>query len=385
MALPKEMVPRSVAEFLTRMSPRVPNRLVTGVPPSRLLSAPLAEMIFRWGRRWTADRLTTTASWYDVMFTMHDAMVAAAPWSRSVTAVYAYEDAALATFRKAGTRGVRRLYDLPIIHYAMVEDIIRAEMERLPEAEPHRRVAEPPWKKHRKDAELQLADAVFVASRFTKESVMAAGVPGDRVEVIPYGYPTDVFDCRTAPPTGPFTVLSVGTQDLRKGAPYLLEAWRRAALPNARLRLVGGMRLSERFLAPYRGRFEHVPGVPRTHLQLEYQHADLLAFPTLGDGFGLVLQEAMSCGTPVVTTRCGGGPECIDDGVDGFLVPERDADALAEVFVQAYRRRQDLFEMGQAARRRAQQYSPSMAGMATAQAVLRHAGIGHHQTESAHA
>ena len=68
--------------------------------------------------------------------------------------------------------------------------------------------------------------------------------------------------------------------------------------------------------------------MPKSELGARYAAADLLAFPTLGDGFGLVIQEAMCCGTPVVTTPCGGGPECITDGVDGWIVPPRDIDAL---------------------------------------------------------
>ena len=64
----------------------------------------------------------------------------------------------------------------------------------------------------------------------------------------------------------------------------------------------------------------------------EYQRADLVAFPTLGDGFGLVIQEAMCSRTPVVTTPAGGGPECITHGQDGWIVPAGDVDALVETF-----------------------------------------------------
>lgn len=374
MAVADRAVPRAAARRLVDRFPVARNRMVADVSPRRLWAVAAPEILSRLGRRWTGDRLTRSVSWYDVMFVLHDRALAMAPWPNDVDAVYLYEDAALACFERAAHRGVRRFYDLPIVHHRTLERTIRAEMTRFPEAEPDRVFEEPSWKKRRKDRELALAHVVFVASAFTRASVEAAGVPADRIEVVPYGFPTDVFGPRAEPPRGPFVVLAVGTQDLRKGTPYLLEAWRRAALPDARLRLVGPMRLEDRFLAPYRDLFEHVPGLPRAELAREYQRADLLAFPTLGDGFGLVIQEAMCSGTPVVTTRCGGGPECITDGEDGFLVPERDVDALVEVLVRAHARREAMFEMGRAARARAERYTPREAGEATARAILRRSG-----------
>ena len=119
-------------------------------------------------------------------------------------------------------------------------------------------------------------------------------------------------------------MLSVGAHDIPKGTPYLLEAWKRAAIPGAELHLVGSMRLAISFLDGYAGLFRHWPPLPRSELAAHYASADLLVFPTLGDGFGLVIQEAMCSATPVLTTPCGGGPECITEGVEGWIVAPRD-------------------------------------------------------------
>ncbi len=159
-------------------------------------------------------------------------------------------------------------------------------------------------------------------------------------------------------------MLSVGTHDLRKGTPYLLEAWKRAAIPDAELHLVGPLRLAKTFVDAYAGTFRHWPHVPKSELAPRYRAADLLAFPTLGDGFGLVIQEAMSCGTPVVTTPCGGGPESITDGQDGMLVPPQDVDALVDRFRFAAQNRDRLFEMGRRARARAEAWTWDHAGAA---------------------
>jgi glycosyltransferase involved in cell wall biosynthesis len=176
-----------------------------------------------------------------------------------------------------------------------------------------------------------------------------------------------MFEPRRDPPRGPFTVVAVGSHDLRKGTPYLLEAWRRAAIPDAELHLIGPLRLAPAFVDRYAGTFRHWPHLPKSQLGARYAAADVLAFPTLGDGFGLVIQEAMCCGTPVITTECGGGPECITDGVDGWLVPPRDIDALVERFRYFAANRDAVFAVGRAARARAERWtSPELGAALTA-------------------
>lgn len=336
-------------------SPVAANRLLSDVDPSHLGSLAAVELIARSLGRLagvTGGRLKG----YDALFALHDAAVAALPWPTEATTVYAYEDGALLTFRRASRRGLGRVLDLPLPWWRTIEELWIRESERWPGAMGERPPIEPAWKKSRKDAELAIADAVSVASAFTRESLERAGCEKP-VFATPYPFPVSRFRRRAAAPAGPFTVLSVGTQDLRKGTPYLLEAWRRAGLQDARLRLVGRMGLARAFLDRYAGLFEHVRALPRTRLEPEYQAADLLAFPTLGDGFGLVMQEAMCCGTPVVTTRCGGGPECITSGEDGLIVEERSVDALVEALRWAATNRDRLHEMGIAARRRAEGYA----------------------------
>ncbi|HTA17934.1 MAG TPA: glycosyltransferase, partial [Polyangia bacterium] len=274
----------------------------------------------------------------------------------------AYEDAALWTFRRARRQGLRAIWDLPLPHYRTIEELLKTEAARWPQAlGGGAHPTEPAWKRARKDEELSSATTVVVASAFTKKSLEREEISASIVTV-PYGFPVESFEMRRSPPAGPFTVLSVGTHDLRKGTPYLLEAWRRAAIPDAELHLVGPIRLADSFLDTYRGTFRHWPHVPKSQLALRYQAADLLLFPTLGDGFGLVIQEAMCCGTPVVTTSCGGGPECITDGVDGWLVPPRDIDALVDVLREAAMNRERSYEMGQRARARAERWTWRDAG-----------------------
>jgi glycosyltransferase involved in cell wall biosynthesis len=345
-------------QLAARVASRRPvlrNRIVEGLGAGALHALPLVELGARAAAKGAA-RLGLPLKRYDALFAMHDAVVSRLPWPKDTAKIYAYEDGALLTFRRAARAGIERIWDLPLPHYLTIEDLWRQERQRWPGAvdlPPHR---EPDWKRRRKDEELRLATTVSVASAFTKSSLERTDVAVPAV-VVPYGFPVESFSPRAAPPSGPFTVLAVGTHDLRKGTPYLLEAWKRAAIPDAELQLVGPLRLSRTFLEGYAGLFKHDPHVPKAKLGERYAAADVLAFPTLGDGFGLVIQEAMCTGTPVITTPCGGGPECIDDGINGWLVPPRDIDALVERLRFCAANRDRVAAFGRAARARAERWT----------------------------
>jgi glycosyltransferase involved in cell wall biosynthesis len=350
----------TVAAALARWRPVTVNRVVREIPRRRLLTLPLVEL----GARAAASALAACGvelKSYDAIFLAHDAAVAALPWPRDTDAVYAYEDGALRTFRRAAREDLQRVWDLPTRHHLETVELWREEVRRWPDAvggAPHR---EPVWKLRRKDAELMAATKVTVASSYVRRTLERVDV---RVPVVvnPYGFPVEQFSAKTRAPSGPFTVLAVGAQDLPKGTPYLLEAWRRAALPDAELHLIGPMRLAKSFVAERARGVRHWPHLPRSELAARYAAADLLAFPTLGDGFGLVIQEAMCCATPVVTTPSSGGPECITDGVDGWIVPARDTDALVDRLRAAAADRDRLAAVGRAARARAERWTWREAG-----------------------
>lgn len=357
----------SVGRTLARRRPVLHNRIVADIPPGKLRALSLVELGSR-GIAKIVQPLAPSLNPYNTLFAAHDAAVAAMPWPRQTTAIYAYEDAALWTFQRAARAGLERIWDLPARHYLATEELLRAERDRWPgaiEGPPH---SEPGWKRRRKDRELELATKVSVASTFTKESLERLDVRAPIV-VAPYGFPTAQFSLRERRPAGPFTVLVVGAHNLLKGTPYLLEAWKRAAIPNAELHLVGRMALTKSFLDDYAGAFIHSPPIPRSALQERYAAADVLVFPTLGDGFGIVIQEAMCTGTPVITTPCGGGPECITDGEDGWIVPARDIDALVERMRACASDRDRTFAVGQAARKRAERSTWLEAGAALLRAL----------------
>ncbi len=77
--------------------------------------------------------------------------------------------------------------------------------------------------------------------------------------------------------------------------------------------------------------------VPHASLNQYYSTDNVFVFPSLVEGFGLVLLEAMACSIPVITTPNTAGPDIITDGLERFIIPIRDIEALKEKLEWCYR------------------------------------------------
>jgi len=198
------------------------------------------------------------------------------------------------------------------------------------------------------------SDLILTPSRFAYQSFIVHGIPKSRLALVPWGVDCDEF--RPMPrPDDVFRILFVGALSIRKGLPYLLEA--AATLPwrDAELALLGGATPeSKSLLNGYRGMIpiSIVPRPPRPLLKQIYSSASVVVLPSIEDAFGLVIEEALACGTPVIATTHTGGPDVIDDGVNGFIIPPGNAAALRDALTKAYENRGQLAAMGLEARRR---------------------------------
>ncbi|MGB3495758.1 MAG: glycosyltransferase family 4 protein [Elainellaceae cyanobacterium] len=272
----------------------------------------------------------------------------------SIDAIYAYEDESATTFERAKQLGIRCLYDLPIPYYKTSQRIQAEEAELFPALKSSMSaIQEPAWKLERKQQEVELADHIFVASSMTERSLLDIGVTPDKITVIPYGAPVDYFQPHPKRDTT-FRVIYAGRLSPRKGAHYLLHAWKDLNLPQAELMIVGSNMMPPEWFAPYQDLCRQVASVSHMALNQYYSSANVLVFPSLVEGFGLVLTEAMACGIPVITTPNTAGPNLITDGVEGFIVPIRDVDALKEKLEWCYQNPDTLAEMGRAARKKAE-------------------------------
>jgi glycosyltransferase involved in cell wall biosynthesis len=191
------------------------------------------------------------------------------------------------------------------------------------------------WAMHRP---LFAADAIHAMSRHEKEVLIELGVPAERIHFIPLGIDRALLDypepvARTAEPT----VLFLGQTKYRKGWDVLMRAIPqvRAAVPEAQFIfaghtardqadfdvLVDELGVRDALLLPGR-----VSEAEKVRL---LRSAWLLALPARYEGFGIPLVEAMSVGTPVVTTDVPACNEIVHDGETGLVVPPDDPEALA--------------------------------------------------------
>ena len=246
--------------------------------------------------------------------------------------VYAYEDGAMETFQAAKEMGIGRVYELPIGYWRAARAIFREEREREPEwAVTLEGLGDSEAKLERKDVELRGASTIIVPSTFVRDTLkMAPDMPPVPVHLNPYGGPSAVAEKVTARTNGKLRVLFVGSLGQRKGLGYVLRAVE--MLGNAVELTLIGRKTTERCEPLNEGVKKHrwVTSVPHAEVLREMSEHDVLVFPSLFEGFGLVILEAMSQGLPVITTPNSGGLDVVTDGVDGFGVPIRSAEAIAE-------------------------------------------------------
>lgn len=196
----------------------------------------------------------------------------------------------------------------------------------------------PIWPRHhmRQQRSVTLADYIFVPSAFVEDSFLARGIPPTKLLRLPYPVDFTLFKPPAAPrpASRPFTLVSSGFLSLRKGSPYLFEAFKqiRKIIPGARLKLLRGMtksfrRVYERF------DYDKLPvewaSLAREQLTPWMQDADVFLLPTIEEGMVRSAAEALACGLPVITTPHAGLDGQIVEGVNGSLVPIRDPAATA--------------------------------------------------------
>ena len=250
----------------------------------------------------------------------------------SPTAVVAYSGFAAPAFAWAGRNSARRVLNYPIAHHRYHLALRNEEAELVPAFASTwpELLGFTPQYMAALDAEIESADYVVVGSAFCARTFRECGVDADKVHVIPYGVDLGIFaPSHVHDREAEFGVIYAGQFSQRKGMSYLLEGYRRFAGPGTALTLVGKPMGSMAPIEPFASLFRYVPHLTRPALAAEYCRHDVFVFPTLLEGMGLVVAEAMACGLPVITTA-NGPDELVRDGIDGFIVPQRDPAAIAE-------------------------------------------------------
>jgi glycosyltransferase involved in cell wall biosynthesis len=198
----------------------------------------------------------------------------------------------------------------------------------------------------RREQEWALADCVVVNSEFCRQALVGQGVPPEKLSIVPLcfeaagnGYERGVGKNNTSISKNKLRVLYLGQVILRKGIQYLMQAAKLLEKEPVQFDIVGPIGISSAAIASAPRNMMFHGRTTRDQTAKWYQQSDVFVLPTISDGFAITQLEAMSYGLPVVATPCCGS--VVSDGLDGFILPRRDADALAKTF-QRYLREPEL-------------------------------------------
>lgn len=307
----------------------------------------------------------------DKVYENHDKWVAnnlAKAKKKGVTGVYAYEDGALTTFTQAKRVGLHCLYDLPIGYWKSARLLMQKEFELNPDwSETLTGFNDSTTKLEKKDWELALADVIFVASSFTKKTLEEYPGSLSEIKVIPYGFP-DVQDKKEYKPLldRKLKVLFIGGLSQRKGISYLFDAVKELQ-DKVDLTIVGHKAVPDcRALNLALEQHNWIPSLSHDQVLACMREHDVFVFPSLFEGFGLVITEAMSQGIPVITTDRTAGPDLIENEKDGWIVPAGSSGAIKQVLNKILEKPELLQQYGEAAQLKAKNrpwsvYSQEMA------------------------
>lgn len=181
---------------------------------------------------------------------------------------------------------------------------------------------------------------LVTVSQYSKREIVSLGIDPKRITIIQPGVDWDKLDLPPKPPSDELHIITLGNIAPRKGTSYLVEAFVKLARPNTHLHIVGAFAWAEdpynetvKQLAEKSGMADriHFHGrLAQDEVHRLLCQADIFAMPSLQEGFGMALLEAMHYGLPVVTTNISALPELVEDGVNGLLVPPADSAALAK-------------------------------------------------------
>jgi glycosyltransferase involved in cell wall biosynthesis len=251
-----------------------------------------------------------------------------------VDAVIGYEHSCLATFRRARTLGIATVYNMTAPHHSVIGPILRDELGKTPglwDRYRRRTQALDTERNRHKDAEFALSDLVIANSQFTADSILARGFASSRVSVVPLACPPLLSQANqdNGRPAGSMRFLFAGSVSVRKGAHHLLRAWGQLAPSSGELRLAGGWHLPASYRDPLPACTRYLGLLTPDSLSQEYLAADLLVLPSLCDGFGMVVTEALAHGLPVLTTPSTGASDLLRDRENGLIVRGGDVEGLA--------------------------------------------------------
>jgi glycosyltransferase involved in cell wall biosynthesis len=246
--------------------------------------------------------------------------------------VHAIPGQALETFRTAKKLGVRTVLNHATGPSKNWVEVMRKEYERVGLTIETATVYDDSFL-DREAKEYSLADLHCVASTIVRQQLAYSGVPVDRIWTVGYGADPEIFYPRIGGAPSEFRIVFAGYISLRKGIITLLTALEKLQKKDWSAHFYGGVAQEAKAdISRYSGKTPLVFHGPLTQRDLaeRMREASVLVLPSLEEGFGLVVAQALSCGTPCIVSDAVGAKDLIKNRENGSVYPVKDSEALCE-------------------------------------------------------
>lgn len=253
------------------------------------------------------------------------------------TQIYGYDGKCRDLFKTAKSLGnIKLTYEAAFGSIAYAHEILKHESDNNPEwIHSIPKLSQRTIQKQ--NEELELADQIIVASKFAQRTLKPSSSANKKTLVIPYGSQTikprkELSNTKK----GCLKVMYVGALTQQKGISYLFEALNIAS-KNVELKtiIIGDdyANGSNRLLNIELRKYTWLSSAPHQTVINHLLEADILILPSLAEAFGLVVAEALSTGTTVIVSENCGAADLITNGVNGYIVPIRSAQSIADILI----------------------------------------------------
>ncbi len=248
-------------------------------------------------------------------------------------AIHGIPGQCLQTFARAHELGITTVLNHATGPTDHLTEILRPEFERIGLELDSETAYDSDYLASEKE-EYELADFHCVASSVVRQQLIEhSKVPAERIWTVPYAADQRVFHPPvTRPRDKRFRIIFAGQTSLRKGLRYLLDALEKIDDPNLELHFYGPESPESKIdFANYGGRTQpkHFGAVSQHQLAEAFRSANVLALPSIEEGFGLVVPQALNCGLPCIVSDAVGASDLIQHRVNGSIFPSRNSSALA--------------------------------------------------------
>lgn len=248
---------------------------------------------------------------------------------------WGFQGSCLESLKSANELGRLSICELATAHVTGAKKILGEEAKLQPHwADSFDNLVFPADYEKRLETEPHVAQLVIAASEFTRQTLIDDSVSSSKIHKLHLGFDTSHIPySENAKPISnrPLRLLYAGTVTQRKGISYLLEAMQDFSTHDVELHIIGGIQGSGNAFWQHKNLFQYHPPVSQFEMFKAYSHYDALVLPTIFEGFGLVIIEAMAAGLPVMATPHSIGPEIIQHNSDGWIIPIRNSYAIKDV------------------------------------------------------